>query len=116
MSRNIQIVPKEEQLLILGDLNAKMCADHDSWPSCLGQHGVCKWNTNDQPLLQLCVFHEVCVTNTYFHARDPYSKDWHQLDLIPMRRKYLRNVLMTQSFQNADCDSDHSLAYCKIRL
>ncbi|CAI9715691.1 Hypothetical predicted protein [Octopus vulgaris] len=32
------------------------------------------------------------------------------------RHCHLRNVLMILSFQRADCDTDHSLVCCKIKL
>ncbi|XP_038066715.1 uncharacterized protein LOC119736778 [Patiria miniata] len=64
----IQGIPSRELLLLLGDVNARVGADRDSWPTCLG------------------------------------------------RRDHLRNVLTTRSYQSADCDTDHSLVCCKIRL
>ena len=44
----ISSVPKNEQLVLLGDFNARVGADHDTWPSCLGQFGVGKMNENGQ--------------------------------------------------------------------
>ena len=38
----ISSVPNNEQLVLLGDLNARVGADQDTWPSCLGQFGVSK--------------------------------------------------------------------------
>ena len=32
----ISSVPNNEQLVLLGDFNARVGADHDTWPSCLG--------------------------------------------------------------------------------
>ena len=47
-------IPNSEQLALLGDFNARVGADHDSWPSCLGHHGTGKMNENGQRLLELC--------------------------------------------------------------
>ena len=33
----ISSVPNNEQLILLGDFNARVGADHDTWPSCIGQ-------------------------------------------------------------------------------
>ena len=49
-------------------------------------------NENGQRLLELCTFHDLCITNS-FHTkpqhkvswRHPRSKHWHQLDLILVR-------------------------------
>ena len=101
-----------------------MGADITSWPSCLGHFGVGKMNDNGQRLLELCSFHELCVTNSFFRTKPqhkfswqhPRSKHWHQLDLILVRRAAIKNVLLTRSYHSADCDTDHSLVCCKIRL
>ena len=44
------------------------------------------------------------------------SKHWHQLGLILVRRAAIKNVLHTRSNRSADCDTDHSLVCCKIRM
>ena len=36
----ISNIPKTEQLYILGDVNARVGADHDSWLTCLWHHGM----------------------------------------------------------------------------
>ena len=48
--------------------------------------------------------------------KHPPSKRWHQLDLILVRRAAIKNVLHTRSYHSAGCDTDHSLACCKIRM
>ena len=104
----IRNIPCKEQVVVLGDFNARVGVDHDSWPSCLGQFGVGKMNENGQRLLELCTFHDLCITNSLWH--------WHQLDLILVRRAAIKNVLHTRSYHSADCDTDHSLVCCKIRM
>ena len=52
----IRTVPDQEQLVLLGDFNARVGADHESWPSCLGQFGIGKINENGQRLLELCTY------------------------------------------------------------
>ncbi|XP_076047010.1 uncharacterized protein LOC143028573 [Oratosquilla oratoria] len=41
---------------------------------------------------------------------------WHQLDLILIRRSNIKLVQITRTYHSADCDTDHSLVCCKIRL
>ncbi|XP_068714290.1 uncharacterized protein [Montipora foliosa] len=120
----IKNIPNNEQLVLLGDSNARVGADQDSWPSCLGSFGVAKVNDNGQRLLEFCSYHGLCVTNTFFQTkpqhrvswRHPRSKHWHQLDMIIVRRTSLKHVLLTRTCHRADCDTDHSLVCCKIRL
>ena len=81
-------------------------------------------NENGQRLLELCTFHDLSITNSFFRTkpqhkvlwRQPHSKHWHQLDLILVRRTAIKNVLHTRSYHSADCDTDHSLVCCKIRM
>ena len=116
--------PKQEALVILGDFNARVGSDQDAWPTCLGHFGVGKTNDNGQRLLEMCTYHDLCITNTFFSTkphhrvswRHPRSKHWHQLDLIITRRSHLNSVLLTRTYHSADCDTDHSLICSKIRL
>ena len=79
---------------------------------------------NGQRLLELCTFDDLCTTHSFFRTklqhkisrRHPRSKHWHQLDLIPVRRAAIENVLHTRTYHSADCDTDHSLVCCKIRM
>lgn len=80
--------------------------------------GVGSLNKNGQ--LELRTINNMC--NTLLRTkpqhmvswRHPCSKHWHQLDLI--RWCHLKNVLLTRSFQSTDCDTDHSLVCCSIRM
>ena len=117
-------VPASDSLVLLGDFNARVGADNASWPSCLGPFGVGSINDNGQWLLELCMLYSLCITNSYFQTkpqhkvswRHPRSKRWHQLDLILTRRSQLQNVFSTLSFHSADCDTDHALVCCRIRI
>ena len=120
----ISQIPSTEGLYMLGDFNARVGADNNTWHSCLGPQGVGKMNENGQRLLELCCHRQLCVTNTYFKCkkrhqvswRHPRSHKWHQLDLVITRRSDLYSVLHTRSFHSADCNTDHSLICSKVRL
>ena len=83
-----------------------------------------KLNENGQRLLELCTFLNLCITNSFFKTKPqhkvswshPRSKHWHQLDLIMVRHAAIKNVLRTRLYHSADCDTDHSLVCCKIKL
>ena len=49
----ISRIPKTEQLYLLGDFNARVGADHDGWPTCLGHQGLGNMNENGHRLLEL---------------------------------------------------------------
>lgn len=120
----IKEIPPSEHLYLLGDFNARIGSDFTSWPRCIGHFGVGKLNENGQRLLELCSFHDLCITNTFFTTkphhrvswRHPRSRHWHQLDLVITRRPLLNSVLSTRSYHSADCDTDHSMVASKVRL
>ena len=119
----IRNIASKEQVVVLGDFSARVGADQNSWPSCLGQFGEGKMNEHGQRLLELCTFHGLCITNSFrtksqhkVSWRHPRSKHWHQLDLILVRCAAIKNVLHTRSYHSADYDTDHSLMCCKIRM
>ena len=57
-------IPKEELLVLMGELNARVGMDSESWPSCVGKFGIGKINDNGQ-ILELCTYHEICITNSF---------------------------------------------------
>ncbi|XP_047498459.1 uncharacterized protein LOC125045298 [Penaeus chinensis] len=120
----ISRTPSTDTLYLLGDFNARVGADHEAWLSCLGAYRRGKINDNGQRLLELCCYHALCVTNTFFPCkkihqvswRHPRSRHWHQLDLVLTRRKDLASVLLSRTYHSADCDTDHSLVASKVRI
>lgn len=62
LAATISSIPSKEELVLLGDFNARVGADYDSWPSCLGQFAVGKMNDNGQRLLELCIYHNLLPT------------------------------------------------------
>ena len=65
----IKNTPNNEQLVLLGDVNARVGADRDSyrsWPSCLGSFGVGKVNDNEQRVLEFCSYQGLCVKKHLF--------------------------------------------------
>ena len=81
-----------------------------------GDRGIGKRNENGQRLLEVCCFHNLCVTSTYFRDKDrrkaswthPRFNHWHLLDLVITRADSINNVCNTKAYQSADCDTDHS--------
>ena len=69
----IRNLPSKEQVVLLGDFNARVGADHDSWPSCFGQFGVGKISENGQRLLELCTFQDLCIKNSFFRTKPQHK-------------------------------------------
>ncbi|XP_014787911.1 uncharacterized protein LOC106881903 [Octopus bimaculoides] len=120
----IRNIPTNENIYLLGDFNARMRSDHNSWPICVGHFGIGNMNDNGQRLLEFCTYHNLCITNTFFankpsHKaswRHPRSHHWHQLDFIITLRSFLNSVQLTCSYHCMDCVTDHSLIRSRVRI
>ncbi|VDL92435.1 unnamed protein product [Schistocephalus solidus] len=63
-------VPKAENLIVLGDFNARVGKDRASWRRVLSSHGLGSCNDNGLLLLRTCVEHRLLLTNTFFPPPD----------------------------------------------
>ncbi|XP_071477582.1 craniofacial development protein 2-like [Diadema antillarum] len=88
-------VREDDKVIILGDFNACVGKDSETWSGILGKHGVGKCNGNGRLLLEFCTEQQLVITHTLFQQRDslkttwmhPRSKHWHLLDYILVRRR-----------------------------
>lgn len=112
------------RIVLLGDMNARVGSDYNSWPDCIGKFGVGNMNENGQRLLELCCRQNLCITNTMFPGKPhrkqtwchPRSKSWHQLDFVLVKQRYKQEVRNTRTYHSADCDTDHSLVCSTMSL
>ena len=73
LSAAISKVPPQEPLFIFDDFNARVGADHSSWPTCLGHFGIENMNENGQRLLELCCHSSLSITNTFFMTKPQHK-------------------------------------------
>ena len=124
LETTIRNISATEHRSMLGEFNARVGADYNSWSHSIGHFGIGKLNENWQRLLELCSYHDLWTINTFFSTklnhrvswRHRRSHHWHQLDLVITRRPSLNCVLVTRSHHSADCDTDPSLVSSKVRL
>ena len=53
----ISTTPRRDKLILLGDLNARVGTNHQTWEGVIGTEGVGKCNNNGQGLLKKCADH-----------------------------------------------------------
>ena len=114
-----------DSIVLAGDFNARTGSDYRSWSGVIGPHGLGNMNDNGQRLLEYCASHDLCLTSTFFAGSPrskatwmhPRSHRWHQLDHIIMTRKrQLGDVKHCRSMHSTDCNTDHALVRCKLRM
>ena len=73
---HIQKVPKKENIFVIGDLNAKVGADHVVWAPALGKYGLGQINRRGEKLLEFCMLQGMAVCNTYFQHKECRRATW----------------------------------------
>ena len=119
----IRSTPPSDKLIILGDFNARVGKDHNSWESVLGRHGVGKVNDNGLLVLNKCAQHSLCITNTLIRMADKdkttwshsRSKHWHMIDFVIVRQRDIKDVRLTRAMRGAERWTDHRLV-CTVLL
>ena len=67
----ISATPHTDKLILLGDFNARVGTNRQTWEGVIGPEGVRKCNGNGLLLLRKCTEHDLLITNTVSHRPNP---------------------------------------------
>ena len=100
LKATIDRVPRSDKLIVLGDFNARVGRDHETWERVIGHHDIGSENANGSLLLNMCAEHQLTITNTLYQQANKYkaswmhprSKHWHLIDYVIVRQRDPRDV------------------------
>src|SRR3984885_7608136 len=109
----------------MGDFNAKVGRDWETWKGALGKFGYGEENSRGERLLNFCLNNNLTVMNTAFYQRkasrkwtweSPDGKTRNMIDFILVNNRWRTSVTMCRAFSRPDVASDHKLILAGIRI
>ena len=117
-------VSATESTVLMGDFNAHVGTDTDTWKGVIGKHGVTGLNEDGRHLLQLCCSNGLRIMNTFFQHREVHKYTWYRpnmdqkslIDFCIVSSDLFSDVLDVRVKRGAELSTDHHLVVCSLRL
>ena len=125
LDRILNIIPKHDVIILLGDFNAQLSNNKYGFEGILGQHSIHTETTdNGERFLELCLSHDLTIGSTIFPHKDIHKYTWNhpngtvrnQIDHICISRTWRKSLLDVRNQRGANIGSDHELVLAKVQI
>lgn len=122
LDRVLRACDSGERVIVLGDLNGWVGVKRAGVEDVIGRFGDPKVNETGERIINMCLEHELFVSNTCFKHKLKHMYTWSRgeqvsmIDYVLYDRRLRDMVKDTRVFRGAECGSDHYLVVSRVDL